>query len=29
MLRHKKEGLPVVIDRDGQIVWVKSEDLGY
>lgn len=29
MLRHKKEGLPVVIDRDGQIVWVKPEDLGY
>ncbi|OFV92821.1 MAG: hypothetical protein A3G76_10165 [Acidobacteria bacterium RIFCSPLOWO2_12_FULL_65_11] len=29
MLRHKKDGLPVVIDRDGKIVWVKPEDLGY
>ena len=29
MIRHKKEGLPVVIERDGKIVWVKPEDLGY
>ncbi len=29
MLRHKKDGLPVVIERDGKIVWVKPEDLGY
>lgn len=29
MLGHKKDGLPVVIERDGKIVWVKPEDLGY
>ena len=29
MLRHKKEGLPVVVERDGTIEWVKPEDLGY
>lgn len=29
MLRHKEAGLPVVIYRDGKIVWVKPEDLGY
>ncbi len=29
MLRHKKPGLPVVIYRDGQTVWVKPEDLGF
>ena len=29
MLRHKKEGLPVVVERDGKIEWVKPEDLGY
>ena len=29
MLRHKKEGRPVVIERDGTIEWVKPEDLGY
>lgn len=29
ILRHKKDGLPVVIERDGQIVWVKPEDLGF
>ncbi len=29
MLRHKKDGLPVVIERDGKIEWVKPEDLGY
>lgn len=29
MLRHKKDELPVVIERDGKIEWVKPEDLGY
>jgi len=29
VLRHKKEDLPVVIERDGKIEWVKPEDLGY
>jgi len=29
MLDHKKEGLPVVIERDGKIEWVKPEGLGY
>ncbi len=29
MLRHKKDGLPVVIYRDGKTVWVKPEDLGF
>lgn len=29
ILDHKKEGLPVVIERDGKIEWVKPEDLGY
>jgi len=29
MLRHKKDQLPVVIERDGKIEWVKPEDLGY
>ncbi len=29
MIRHKKDGLPVVIFRDGQTVWVKPEDLGF
>ena len=29
MLLHKKEGLPVVIERDGKIEWVKPEDLGF
>ena len=29
MLRHKKDGFPVVIERDGKIEWVKPEDLGY
>lgn len=29
MLRHKRDGLPVVIERDGKIEWVKPEDLGY
>ena len=29
MLRHKKDGLPVVIERDGKIESVKPEDVGY
>lgn len=29
MIRHKKDGLPVVIYRDGKTVSVKPEDLGY
>jgi hypothetical protein len=29
MLRHKKDAMPVVIERDGKIEWVKPEDLGY
>ena len=29
MLRHKKDGLQVVVERDGKIEWVKPEDLGY
>ena len=29
ILRHKKEHLPVVIERDGKIQWVKPEELGY
>ena len=29
ILRHKRDGLPVVIYRDGQTVWVKPEDLGF
>jgi hypothetical protein len=29
MLRHKKDGLPVVIERNGKIEWVKPEDLGF
>jgi hypothetical protein len=29
MLRHKKEGLPVVIERDDKIERVKPEDLGF
>jgi hypothetical protein len=28
LLRHKKDGLPVVIERDGKIELVKPEDLG-
>ena len=28
ILRHKKDGLPVVIERDGKIEVVKPEDLG-
>ena len=29
MIRHKKDGLPVVIYRDGKTVEVKPEDIGY
>ena len=29
MLRHERDGLPVVIYRDGQTLWVKPEDLGF
>ena len=29
MLRHKKDDLPVVIERNGKIEWVKPEDLGF
>lgn len=29
MIRHKKDGLPVVIYRDGRTIWVKPEDLGF
>jgi hypothetical protein len=29
MVEHKKDGLPVVIERNGTIEWVKPEDLGY
>jgi hypothetical protein len=29
VLRHKKDDIPVVIDRDGKIELVKPEDLGF
>jgi hypothetical protein len=29
MLRHKNEGSSVVVERDGKIVWLKPEDLGF
>ena len=29
MLRHKKDGDRVVIERNGKIEWVKPEDLGF
>jgi predicted ABC-type ATPase len=29
MIRHKKDGLPVVIYRDGRAVWVMPEELGF
>ena len=29
MLRHKQDGLPVVIYRDGKSMSVRPEDLGY
>jgi hypothetical protein len=28
LLRHKREGLPVVIYRDGKAVWVQPDELG-
>ena len=28
ILRHKREGLPVVIYRDGKTVWVQADELG-
>ena len=28
ILQHKREGLPVVIYRDGRAVWVQPEELG-
>lgn len=28
ILQHKREGLPVVIYRDGRAVWVRAEELG-
>lgn len=27
VLRHKERGRPVVIERDGKIVWVPAEEL--
>ena len=27
ILRHKREGLPVVIYRDGKSVWIRPEDI--
>ncbi len=27
LLRHQKQGLPVVIYRDGKAVWVRPEEL--
>ena len=29
VLRHKRDGLPMVIYRDGKTVWAKPEDLEY
>lgn len=29
MLRHKRDGHHVVVERDGKIEWVKPEDLGF
>ena len=29
MLRHKELDLPVVIERDGKIEWVRPEDRGF
>ena len=28
LLRHKREGLPVVIYRDGKAVWIMPDELG-
>ena len=27
LLRHKERGNPVVIERNGEIVWIRPEDL--
>lgn len=27
LLRHKKDGLPVAISRNGTVVWIKPEDI--
>jgi hypothetical protein len=27
LLRHKERGNPVVVERDGKILWVRPEDL--
>ena len=27
LVRHKERGLPVVIERDGKIVWVSADEL--
>lgn len=29
MLRHKKNDLRVVVERNGKVEWVKPQDLGY
>jgi hypothetical protein len=29
ILRHKKDSLPVVVERNGKVESVKPEDLGY
>jgi len=29
MLRHKRDGHQVVVEREGKIEWVKPEHLGY
>lgn len=29
MLRHKRDGRLVVIERNGKIEWVRPEDLGF
>jgi hypothetical protein len=29
ILRHKKDSLPVVVERDGRVELVKPEDLGF
>jgi hypothetical protein len=29
MIRHKKDGLPVVIYRDGKSIWINPKELGY
>ncbi len=26
ILEHKREGLPMVIERDGRIVWISAEE---